>query len=369
MTDKPPLTHSLTKSDRDFMSLALHFGRRGLGRVAPNPAVGCVITKQGKIIGRGWTQPGGRPHAETEALSQAGPEAEGAKVYVTLEPCAHQGKTGPCAEALIKAGVSEVHIALKDPDVRVAGRGIGMLEAAGIVVTLYEDDINILAAELNTGFLTLQHLKRPMVTLKIATDQNGMMRTPPGHSRQLTGTFAQRRMHLMRAEHDVILVGRGTLEADNPSLNCRLPGLEEQSPVPAIATSKTTVLDDYVLSGHSDLVLLNDRSPQNMLEELGQKGFTRVLLEGGPRLAKAFLHDNCVDEIVHFQSPYAFEDTSWPPEQSDLQLMGIENMSSQTKYSLSRVEIWPTDITNTVAANQDAMDNVFFYRRVKPHLD
>ena len=114
MTDKLPLTHSLTKSDRDFMSLALHLGRRGLGRVAPNPAVGCVITKQGKIIGRGWTQPGGRPHAETEALSQAGPEAEGTKVYVTLEPCAHQGKTGPCAEALIKAGVSEVHIALKD---------------------------------------------------------------------------------------------------------------------------------------------------------------------------------------------------------------------------------------------------------------
>ncbi|HCV49424.1 MAG: riboflavin biosynthesis protein RibD [Rhizobiales bacterium TMED249] len=369
MTGKPPLLHSLTKSDRDFMSLALHLGRRGLGRVAPNPAVGCVITKQGKIIGRGWTQPGGRPHAETEALLQAGTEAEGAKVYVTLEPCAHHGQTGPCAEALIKAGVSEVHVALKDPDARVAGRGIEMLEAASIVVALYEDDINILAAELNSGFLTLQHLKRPMVTLKIATDQNGMMRTPPGQDRQITGTLAQRRMHLMRAEHDVILVGRGTVEADNPSLNCRLPGLGSQSPMPAVATSQKTLPDDYVLSGHPDLILLNDISPLNMLKKLGQKGFTRVLLEGGPRLAKAFLNDNCVDEIVHFQSPNDFKDTSWPPEQSDLQLMGIENMSSQTKYSLSRLEIWSTDIANTVAAKEDAKDNVFFYRRVKPHFD
>ena len=134
------------------MLLALHLGRRGLGRVAPNPAVGCVIAKQGKIIGRGWTQPGGRPHAETEALLQAGTEARGAKVYVTLEPCAHQGQTGPCAEALIQAGVIEVHIALKDTDARVAGRGIEMLESAGIVVMLYEDEINTLAAELNTGF-------------------------------------------------------------------------------------------------------------------------------------------------------------------------------------------------------------------------
>ena len=254
------------------MLLALHLGRRGLGRVAPNPAVGCVIAKQGKIIGRGWTQPGGRPHAETEALLQAGTEARGAKVYVTLEPCAHQGQTGPCAEALIQAGVIEVHIALKDTDARVAGRGIEMLESAGIVVMLYEDEINTLAAELNTGFLTLQNLKRPMVTLKIATDQNGMMRTPPGHASQLTGTSAQRRMHLMRAEHDVILVGRGTLEADNPSLSCRLPGLVSQSPSPAVATSQKTLQGDYILSGHKDLILLNDNSPLNMLKALGERG-------------------------------------------------------------------------------------------------
>ena len=365
MTDKPSLSHSFTKTDRDFMLLALHLGRRGLGRVAPNPAVGCVIAKQGKIIGRGWTQPGGRPHAETEALLQAGTEARGAKVYVTLEPCAHRAQTGPCAEALIQAGVIEVHIALKDTDARVAGRGIEMLESAGIVVMLYEDEINTLAAELNTGFLTLQNLKRPMVTLKIATDQNGMMRTPPGHASQLTGTLAQRRMHLMRAEHDVILVGLGTLEADNPSLSCRLPGLVSQSPSPAVATSQKTLQGDYILSGHKDLILLNDKSPLNMLKALGERGVTRVLLEGGPRLARAFLAEDCVDEIVHFQTPSGLEDTSWPPEQSDLQLMSIENMSAQTKYSQVRVEIWPTDITNDVEA-KDTQDSVFFYRRVKP---
>ncbi len=373
MIDKPPLT----KTDKDFMSLALHLARRGLGRVAPNPAVGCVIVQQGKIVGRGWTQPGGRPHAETEALSQAASQAASqaeahasgataataATAYVTLEPCAHQGQTGPCAAALVKAGVTEVHIALKDPDMRVAGRGIEMLEAAGVTVRLYDDDITNLARDLNIGFLSLQHLKRPMVTLKIATDKNGMMRTPPHHARQLTGKMAQRRMHLMRAEHDVILVGRGTLEADNPKLNCRLPGLAAQSPIPAVATSQKNLPDDYVLSAHEKLIVLHETSPQDMLVALGQKGVTRVLLEGGPRLAKAFLDADSVDEIIHFQAPFGIEESTWPPEQSDLQFMGIENMSLQTNYSMTRVEIWPTDISIGADLQETAKDQIFFYRR------
>lgn len=364
------------------MSLALHLARRGLGRVAPNPAVGCVIAKDGQIVGRGWTQPGGRPHAETQALAQArevAPDAlSGAAAYVTLEPCAHQGQTGPCAQALIEAGVSTVHIALPDPDSRVSGKGVDMLRAAGLEVFLWEEPE---AARLNAGFLTLQRRNRPMVTLKIATDADGMMRAPEGRPARLTGALAQRRMHLMRAEHDVILIGRGTLEADNPSLTCRLPGLLSQSPVPAVACENRRIGPEFTLSGNKNLVLLNQKSPPEMLLALGRQGFTRVLLEGGPHLARSFLRSDCVDDIVHFRTPDAPGGAAGKSGQSDLQFMGIENMSAQTKHVLTHVESWATDIGLDPGQNgleeaaagrpdmnqpkdpKDPKDDVFFYRR------
>ncbi|MGH7115700.1 MAG: bifunctional diaminohydroxyphosphoribosylaminopyrimidine deaminase/5-amino-6-(5-phosphoribosylamino)uracil reductase RibD, partial [Stellaceae bacterium] len=211
------------------MRTALALARRGLGAVWPNPAVGCVIISQGRVVGRGWTQPGGRPHAETEALRRAGGAARDATAYVSLEPCCHWGRTPPCADALIKAGVRRVVIALEDPDPRVAGNGIARLRAAGLAVEIgpgAED-----AAEINAGFLTRQRLGRPLVTLKLATSLDGRIATGSGESQWITGPPARQRAHLLRARHDAVMVGTGTVLADDPELTCRLPGLGHRSPL------------------------------------------------------------------------------------------------------------------------------------------
>ncbi|MCB2111260.1 MAG: bifunctional diaminohydroxyphosphoribosylaminopyrimidine deaminase/5-amino-6-(5-phosphoribosylamino)uracil reductase RibD, partial [Rhodobacteraceae bacterium] len=201
------------------MSLALALGRRGLGRVWPNPAVGCVIVREGRIVGRGRTADGGRPHAETVALAEAGAAAEGATAYVSLEPCAHHGQTPPCAEALIAAGVARVVTALEDPDPRVAGRGHAMLRAAAIAVTTGVMEPEARAGQ--QGFLTRVRLGRPMLTLKLAASLDGRIATASGESRWITGPEARRRVHAMRATHDAVLVGAGTARADDPELTVR----------------------------------------------------------------------------------------------------------------------------------------------------
>ncbi|MEM9585629.1 MAG: bifunctional diaminohydroxyphosphoribosylaminopyrimidine deaminase/5-amino-6-(5-phosphoribosylamino)uracil reductase RibD, partial [Pseudomonadota bacterium] len=206
-------------ADARFMALALSLGRRGLGRTWPNPAVGCVIVKGGRILGRGWTQPGGRPHAETEALAQAGSSARGADVYVSLEPCAHHGKTPPCAQALIDAGVVRVVIATQDPDPRVSGQGSEMLRAAGIGV-----DIGVMEDEAladNAGFFSRIELDRPFVTLKLASSFDGRIATATGESQWITGADTRRYVHGLRARHDAIMVGGGTARKDDPSLTVR----------------------------------------------------------------------------------------------------------------------------------------------------
>ena len=195
----------------------------------PNPAVGCVIVRDDRVVGRGWTQPGGRPHAETEALARAGAAAEGATAYVTLEPCCHWGRTPPCADALIAAGVARVVVAVEDPDPRVAGGGIARLRAAGIAVEAGLGAAE--AAEINAGFFLRVRHGRPLVTLKLATSLDGRIATPIGESRWITGPAARERAHLLRATHDAILVGTGTVIADDPQLTCRLPGLADHSPV------------------------------------------------------------------------------------------------------------------------------------------
>src|SRR5689334_3086514 len=211
------------------MGAALALARRGLGNVWPNPAVGCVIINGGKIVGRGWTQPGGRPHAETEAIARAGDAARGGTAYVTLEPCAHWGKTPPCTEALIAAGVLRVVAAVEDPDPRVAGGGLARLREAGIAVEcgLCADE----AIEINAGFFQRVRTGRPLVTLKLATSLDGRIATASGESRWITGPAARQRTHLLRAGHDAILVGTATVLADDPQLTCRLPGLEHRSPL------------------------------------------------------------------------------------------------------------------------------------------
>src|SRR3984893_7773307 len=216
-------------ADLAAMRAALALAHRGLGTVWPNPSVGCVIVKDGRVVGRGSTQPRGRPHGETEALARAGAAARGATAYVTLEPCSYWGKTPPCADALIAAGLRRVVVALEDPDPRVAGAGIARLRAGGIGVEIGLGAAE--AAEINAGFLQRVRLGRPLVTLKLATSLDGRIATAAGESRWITGPLARERGHLLRATHDAILVGTATVLADDPQLTCRLPGLVDRSPV------------------------------------------------------------------------------------------------------------------------------------------
>ncbi|MEG8018860.1 bifunctional diaminohydroxyphosphoribosylaminopyrimidine deaminase/5-amino-6-(5-phosphoribosylamino)uracil reductase RibD [Sphingomonas sp. LR55] len=222
------------------MGAALTLAERGRGRTAPNPNVGCVIARDGRVVGRGWTQPGGRPHAEAMALAEAGAKAQGATAYVTLEPCAHQSSRGPaCSELLIEAGVARVVAALEDLDARTSGQGFARLQAAGIIATrgIRSDE----ARRSMAGFLTRQALGRPHVTLKLATSLDGCIAMADGSSRWITGPEARAHAHLERSRHEAILVGRGTYEADAPRLDVRLPGLEERAPKRVLLSTKLTV--------------------------------------------------------------------------------------------------------------------------------
>lgn len=214
--------------NQHYMNHAFRLGHRALGTTAENPAVGCVIVKDDRILGVGCTQPGGRPHAEVMALAMAGADAAVATAYVTLEPCSHHGKTGPCADALIKAGIAKVVIAIEDPNPRVAGQGITMLRAAGIEVAVGAGEAQARAA--HAGFFSRIIRKRPYVTLKLAVSADHKIASVPGQRTAITGEQVKARVHLMRAQSDAILVGMGTVLADNPELTCRLPGMEQRSP-------------------------------------------------------------------------------------------------------------------------------------------
>ncbi|WP_374131030.1 bifunctional diaminohydroxyphosphoribosylaminopyrimidine deaminase/5-amino-6-(5-phosphoribosylamino)uracil reductase RibD [Sphingomonas sp. 28-62-20] len=284
---------SATADDARWMGAALALGARGRGRTAPNPNVGCVVVNQGRVIGRGWTQPGGRPHAEAMALDEAGPAASGATLYTTLEPCAHQSLRGPtCSDLLIQHRVGRVVIALGDPDQRTNGDGIDRLRSAGITVVtgVRSDD----AWRSMAGFLTRQALGRPQVTLKLATSLDGQIAMADGSSRWITGPMARAHGHLERSRHEAILVGRGTLEADSPALDVRLPGLEAHSP------------RRYLLS----------RRPEDGQRENGQwtvittpaaiadlEGVNDLLVEGGAQTAAAFLAADLVDRLLLYRAP------------------------------------------------------------------
>src|SRR5437868_15452656 len=222
-------TRALRAADRRFMALALGLGRRGQGRSWPNPAVGAVIVKDGVIVGRGWTQAGGRPHAEVEALARAGDTARGATLYVTLEPCSHHGKSPPCADAVIAAGIARVVSAIEDPNPEVAGQGHARLRAAGIVV-----DVGLGAAEAahdHAGHFRRVRDRRPHVILKLAVSSDDKIGAAGRKPVAISGEAAKARVHLLRAQCDAILVGIGTVRADDPLLTCRLPGMAARSPV------------------------------------------------------------------------------------------------------------------------------------------
>lgn len=309
------------------MRHALALAQRGLGNVWPNPAVGCVILSDGRIVGRGWTQPGGRPHAEVVALAQAGAAARGATVYVTLEPCAHHGMTPPCAEALAAAGVARVVSALQDPDPRVAGRGHAMLRAAGIAVAEGVEEAAARAA--NAGFLSRIATGRPLVTLKLATTVDGRIAMASGESRWITGPAARRVVHALRLRHDAVMVGSGTARADDPDLTVRDLGAARQ-PVRVVLDSQLSLdpasrlgrtareVPVWLCHGASApagprqawqaagarLITCGEAAGHldigAALSALGAAGLTRVLCEGGAELAAALLRAGLVAEIVAF---------------------------------------------------------------------
>jgi diaminohydroxyphosphoribosylaminopyrimidine deaminase/5-amino-6-(5-phosphoribosylamino)uracil reductase len=270
------------------MGAAIALGERGRGRTAPNPNVGCVIVSDDVVVGRGWTQAGGRPHAEQMALDEAGEAARGATLYVTLEPCCHASPRGPaCADLLIERGVARVVAALEDPDPRVAGGGFDRLRAAGIAVEVGTGAEA--AARSMAGFLTRQRLGRPYVTLKLALSLDGKIALPSGESRWITGDDARAHVHLERARSDMILVGRGTYEADKPKLDVRLPGLEEASPRRALLTRGEPVEGWTRLSAPEDVFTLTDVSD--------------LLVEGGSATASAFLAADLVDRLLIYRAP------------------------------------------------------------------
>ena len=314
------------------MTAALALAARGLGRVAPNPAVGCVIVKDGRVAGRGWTQPGGRPHAETEALNRAGPAARGACAYVTLEPCAHHGRTPPCAEALIAAGIARCVVALEDPDPRVAGGGLARLRDAGVEVAV--GLCGEAAADLNAGYLLTRGQHRPLVTLKLATTLDGRIATRRGDSRWITGAAARARAHLLRARHDAVLIGSGTAVADNPRLDVRLDGLEAAAPLRVVLDGRLRLplthdlvtrakaqpswlmthrdgprdrIEAYRTAGVEVIPIAADDggnlSVSAALAVLAKRGVTRLLVEGGGHVAAAFLRAGLVDRLIWFHAP------------------------------------------------------------------
>ena len=291
----------MRNNDRRFMQMALHMARRGLGTTAPNPSVGAVIVDRGGVIlGRGWTQPGGRPHAEVAALERAGTGAMGATLYVTLEPCSHTGKSPPCADAVIAAGIERVVCALHDPDERVAGRGFARLRAAGIEVI--ENTLSQEARWLTLGHILRVTEQRPFVQLKLATGADGLIAPGDGAPVWVTGKEARAQGHLLRARADAILLGIGTVLADDPLLDCRLPGLAGQSPDIFVLDRHNRLPGQSKIATNGRLAgIFGETTIKDMLEDLADRGMTRLLVEGGPHVWRSFLDAGLVDEIVHFE--------------------------------------------------------------------
>ena len=288
-----PVSAAASPDDHRWMGAALALAARGRGRTSPNPSVGCVIVRGGAVVGRGWTQPGGRPHAEAIALAEAGPAAQGATAYVTLEPCAHVSPRGPaCADLLASHGVARVVTAQTDPDPRTNGKGLARLAAAG--VQAISGIRSVEARTTMAGFLTRLALGRPHVTLKLATSLDGCIAKADGESRWITGPDARAHAHLERSRHETILVGRGTWEVDRPALDVRLPGLEDRAP-------QRVILSSHGDAG-GDAVWLS--SPGAIAQLRGD----HVLVEGGAQVASAFLAEDLVDRLLLYRAPILIGD-------------------------------------------------------------
>ena len=351
-------------SDLRYMDLALSLGARGLGRTWPNPAVGCVIVKDGRIVGRGTTKAGGRPHAERVALDQAGEAARGATAYVTLEPCAHTGKTPPCADALVAAGIARAVVACSDPDPRTAGRGIEILRAGGLEVTLGVREAEARAA--NAGFLKRVEVGLPFVTLKLASTLDGRIATSTGESKWITGPLARRLVHGMRARHDAVMVGAGTARADDPALDVRDVG-DVQQPVRVVLSRDLNLPINGRLAQtarHQPLWLIHGpdadtrdwaRTGATLIEvpirdhlidttaalrALADRGLTTVLCEGGGHLAASLIHFGLVDELVTMQAGCLIGSDGLP----SLAGLGVRDIADAPRFRLIETRTVGSDI-------------------------
>jgi diaminohydroxyphosphoribosylaminopyrimidine deaminase/5-amino-6-(5-phosphoribosylamino)uracil reductase len=367
-----PMQAATEADDERFMTLALTLGRRGLGNTWPNPSVGAVIVKDGVIVGRGWTQPGGRPHAEVEALRHAKKAAQGATMYVTLEPCSHQGKTPPCADAIIRAGITRVVSAVEDPNPDVASKGHEKLRTKGIKV-----DIGLGADEArrtHVGHFTRVQKARPFVTLKLALSADGKAGLAGRKPIALTGEPARNRVFQMRSHSDAILVGIGTVLSDNPQLNCRLPGMIERSPVrvvldamlrlpmstSVVATVSATptwvftsrkpsaIAEEILQQKGCNVYRVGDSNGKLDLNEvltvLAEQGITRLMVEGGPRVAAGFIGADLVDEAVLFRSD---------------KIIGVEGIDALDGMTLSAL----TDAMQSGGSEKLGADTVEIFER------
>jgi diaminohydroxyphosphoribosylaminopyrimidine deaminase/5-amino-6-(5-phosphoribosylamino)uracil reductase len=355
-----------------MMRAALALARRSLGRTWPNPAVGCVIVKDGRVVGRGRTRDGGRPHAEVDALAQAGEASRGATVFVTLEPCSHFGKSPPCADALIRAGVAQVVSAMEDPDPRVKGQGHARLEAAGIALDIGQGAAE--AADINAGFLLRVREGRPLFHLKTAASLDGRIAIASGASKWITGEAARADGHRLRATHDAILVGIETVAADDPDLTCRLPGLSGFSPIRVIldsrarlspssrlaATARTTPVwlictpaapaaSREALRARGIEVIETAGGPDGRVDvaaaarSLGERRLMRVLVEGGGEIAAAFLKAGLVDRL----SVYRAGAVLGADGRSAIGALGLEQLDFAPRLSLVSVRTLGGDIVES----------------------
>ncbi len=347
-------------ADRRFMQLSLSLGRRGLGRTWPNPAVGAVIVNNGEIVGRGWTQAGGRPHAEVEALRRAGELARGATLYVTLEPCSHHGKSPPCADAVIASRIARVVSAMEDPNPEVAGSGHARLRDAGISV-----DVGIEAAAArrdHAGHIRRMRDSRPEIMLKLAISADGKAAGAGGKRVAITGEAVRNHVHLLRAQSDAIVIGIGTALADDPILTCRLPGMAKMSPIRVVldaglrlpmqsrlaASAGETPL--WIIAGKDapaasetavrerggEVLRITEKQGRLDLREavklLGTRGITRLMVEGGPTVASALIEADLIDEAVLFHSPLVIGKDGVPalePRTAQLLNQHLERIASE----------------------------------------
>ena len=361
-------------NDARYMALALSLGRREQGRTWPNPAVGCVIVADGQIVGRGWTQAGGRPHAETQALTQAGTAAQGATVYVTLEPCSHHGETPPCAEALIAARVGRVVVAVTDNDPRVSGRGLQMLRDVGITVSL--GVLEGPARHDHAGFFLRHELGRPFLTLKLASSFDGRIATGTGESQWITGPDARRAVHAMRSRHDAVMVGGGTARKDDPSLTVRGLGVAQQPArvvvsrrldLPLMGQLARTAAEVPLILCHgpdadatlartwrdlgATLLTCAARGGQldagDVMQQLGQHGITRVFCEGGGALAASLIEADLVDQLVGFTAGVVIGAEGLP----GVGAMGLSQLAQAPRYRLAGIQPIGGDVMHIWARN------------------